>query len=57
VALEAGGEIGFGRVLGAVLRHPGQIPALLRLGGQAATARKALLRHVAALKPRGAFGA
>jgi adenosylhomocysteine nucleosidase len=42
VALNAKGRIGAFRVLGAVLRAPGQVPALLRLAGDAAAARRAL---------------
>lgn len=41
-ALNAAGRIGIFRVLGSVLRHPGQIPALIALAGDAAAARKAL---------------
>jgi adenosylhomocysteine nucleosidase len=51
VALDATGAIGFGRVAGAVLRQPAQIPALLRLAAQANAARAALIRHVAGLQP------
>jgi adenosylhomocysteine nucleosidase len=46
VALSASGAIVFPRVLASVLRHPGQIGALLRLGRQAALARRALIAHV-----------
>jgi adenosylhomocysteine nucleosidase len=56
VALNAHGAIGLGRVAGSVLRRPGQMPALLRLASQAASARAALVRHVAGLCARGAFG-
>ena len=49
VALDGGGAIGLARVLGSVARHPGQIPALLRLAGQAAAARQALGRRVGLL--------
>ena len=55
VALNAHGAIGLGRVVGAVLRAPGQVPALLRLASQAAAARAALIRHVALLSAQGAF--
>ncbi len=50
VALDASGGIGIVRVLASVLRQPGQIPALLRLSGQAAAARQALMRHADCLK-------
>lgn len=44
LALDRRGAIGFGRVLGSVLRHPAQVPALLALARDAALARKVLLR-------------
>jgi adenosylhomocysteine nucleosidase len=50
VALDQHGAIGFARVLGAVLRRPWEIPALLRLASDAAHARRALLRAVAGLR-------
>ena len=45
-ALDADGAIGLWRVLGSLARHPGQLPALLRLAADAAAARRALLRSV-----------
>ncbi len=51
-ALDAGGAIGIGRVLGSLLRHPGQVPALLGLAREAAAARRALAGRVAALGAR-----
>ncbi|MDE2005517.1 MAG: hypothetical protein KGI51_03025, partial [Rhodospirillales bacterium] len=46
VALDAGGGIGAGRIALSLLRHPGQIPALLALARDAARARGALARRV-----------
>lgn len=46
VALGAGGAILPFRVAGAVLRRPGQIPALIALARDAAAARRALLVRV-----------
>jgi len=46
IALDAGGTIGLGRVMASVLRHPGQLPALLRLAADAAAARRALLAYL-----------
>ncbi len=43
-ALDSGGRIALGRVIAALLRRPGQIPALLTLSGHAAQARAALSR-------------
>jgi adenosylhomocysteine nucleosidase len=45
-ALDQAGAIGLARVIGAVLRAPGQIPALLRLARDAGRARGALQRHL-----------
>ncbi len=45
-ALTDNGAIGLLRVLGSLLRHPGQIPALLALGRDAQAARRALLARV-----------
>lgn len=50
VALSSAGRIGPARVLAAVLREPGQIPALVRLAGAAASARRALARRVAQMR-------
>jgi adenosylhomocysteine nucleosidase len=44
VALDRTGAIGLLAVLRSVLAHPGQIPALLALAGDAARARRALIR-------------
>jgi adenosylhomocysteine nucleosidase len=49
VTLDARGAIGAARLMGSLLRHPGQLPLLLRLAGDAAAARAALRRHAAAL--------
>lgn len=43
-ALDEGGRIGPWRVLRALMRRPGQIPALIALSGHAAEARAALAR-------------
>jgi adenosylhomocysteine nucleosidase len=51
-ALDAQGRIAIGRVLAALARHPGQLPALLALAREAATARRALAARVAALAGR-----
>jgi adenosylhomocysteine nucleosidase len=42
-ALDTAGAIGLLRVLTSLLRHPLQLPALLRLAGDAALARRALV--------------
>ena len=41
-----GGAIGLLRVIGSVLVHPGQVPALLALGRDAQAARRALMARV-----------
>jgi adenosylhomocysteine nucleosidase len=46
IALDAGGAIGFSRVLASVFANPRQIPALLALAKDAQAARKALLASV-----------
>ncbi len=51
IALSGGGAIRLRRVLGSVLRHPGQVPALFALAGDAAAARRALLGRVRRLTP------
>jgi adenosylhomocysteine nucleosidase len=43
-ALDGQGRIGAGRVLGSLLRHPGQVPALLELARDAWRARATLRR-------------
>lgn len=48
VALDGAGRIGALRVLGAVLRRPWEVPALVALGRDAARARAALLGRVRA---------
>jgi adenosylhomocysteine nucleosidase len=50
VALDARGAIGMARVLASVMRRPSQVPALLRLSGHAAAARRALVRFADGLK-------
>jgi len=45
-ALDKAGRIGFFAVTASVLRHPGQIPALLALAGDATRARKTLVGRV-----------
>ena len=42
VALDSAGAIGLLRVLGSLLRHPGQFPALMQLANDAAAARRVL---------------
>lgn len=49
VALDAAGRIGAWRVGTAVLARPWQIPALIRLAGDAARARHALVTRVRAI--------
>jgi adenosylhomocysteine nucleosidase len=49
VALDAGGGIGILRVLGSVIRGPGQVPGLLGLARDAAVARRALAERVGGL--------
>jgi adenosylhomocysteine nucleosidase len=46
IALDAAGAITLARVAASVVRHPGQLWALLRLAGHAAVARSALARRV-----------
>jgi len=54
-ALDAAGVIGLGRVTASVIRHPGQIPALLTLALHARTARTTLTGRIAALVARDAL--
>jgi adenosylhomocysteine nucleosidase len=49
VALDQAGAIGIARVIGAVLRRPSQIPALLRLARDAGRARRSLQAHLRCL--------
>ncbi len=51
IALDAHGAIALARVTAAVLRHPGQVSALLRLARDAARARAALVRHLRDHRP------
>ena len=53
VALDARGRIGALHVLAAVLARPAELPALLRLAGDAARARRALLARVRLIGPLG----
>ena len=50
IALDRHGAIGLARVIGSVLAHPGQLPALLRLAADAAAARRALREAVVAVR-------
>jgi adenosylhomocysteine nucleosidase len=52
-ALDQAGAIAGLRIARSVLRRPGQIPGLIALARDAAAARRALLRHVAAIGPAG----
>jgi adenosylhomocysteine nucleosidase len=45
-ALDHRGVIGMWRVLGSVMRHPGQIPVLIGLARDASAARSALVRRI-----------
>ena len=46
VALDQAGAIGLRRVLGSLLRHPMQLPDLLRIAADAAAARSALREYI-----------
>jgi adenosylhomocysteine nucleosidase len=50
-ALDAAGKINMSAVLASLLRHPGQLPALLALAGDAARARAALAAKLRRLNP------
>jgi adenosylhomocysteine nucleosidase len=52
MALNSVGAVSLLRVAGSVVRRPGQIADLLRLGRDAARARGVLVRHVAGLRFR-----
>jgi adenosylhomocysteine nucleosidase len=52
-ALDTTGTIAFGRVAASVLSRPSQIPALARLGRDAAAARKALVGRVRRIVDQG----
>jgi len=56
VALDQAGTIAMWRVLARVAANPGQVPALLRLASDAATARRALLARVRRVASRWPFG-
>ncbi len=49
IALNARGAIMGAKILAAVLRRPGQVGALLRLGRDAAVARRALVHHLSSV--------
>ena len=49
-ALSDAGAIGFLRVIGSVVARPGQLPALLALGRDAAAARRALVARVGTMR-------
>jgi adenosylhomocysteine nucleosidase len=49
VALNRWGAIGIFRVLGSILAHPAQLPALLALTRDAAVARRALAERIASI--------
>jgi len=53
LALDGQGRIGPWRVAGAALRHPAELPALIKLAGDAAKARRALLLRVDAINRLG----
>jgi adenosylhomocysteine nucleosidase len=53
VALDQAGAIGLARVIGAVLRGPGQIPAILQLARAAGQARRALQNQLRKLPVNG----
>ncbi|MEJ1976102.1 MAG: hypothetical protein WDN49_08365 [Acetobacteraceae bacterium] len=52
-ALDAAGRIQPIRLLRSIMRHPGQVGALIRLGQEAALARSALLGRVRRIGPLG----
>ncbi len=43
IALDRAGAIGLIQIIGSVIRYPGQLPTLISLAGDAASARRALL--------------
>jgi adenosylhomocysteine nucleosidase len=49
IALDAAGFIGFPRIVASVLAHPSQLPGLFAIAKDAARARQALLRRIAAI--------
>ncbi len=56
IGLDEAGRIALLPVLGSILRHPGQVPALLRLARHTRAALAALERAAAALSPPGGGG-
>jgi adenosylhomocysteine nucleosidase len=52
-ALDAAGAIAFGRIAASIVLRPSQIPALVRLGRDAAAARKALIGRVGGIVDKG----
>ena len=54
-ALDPTGGVGLGQILWSVLNRPSQIGALLSLAADAARARRALVRHLGALRRNGAL--
>ena len=52
-ALDPHGRIRPTALIRSLARYPGQIPALIALGREAAQARRALLTHIAAIGPLG----
>lgn len=57
VGLDAEGRAALGPVLASLLRHPAQLPALLRIAGETTAALRALRRVAAALRQAGLEGA
>jgi adenosylhomocysteine nucleosidase len=52
IALDRHGTIGLARVIGSVLTHPAQLPALLALAADAAAARRSLRTAVTRIRTR-----
>jgi adenosylhomocysteine nucleosidase len=50
VALDQSGAVGLGRVIGSLLRHPLQLPALWRLAADAASARRVLAERAGMIR-------
>jgi adenosylhomocysteine nucleosidase len=51
IALEPGGEVSIWRVLASIAAHPGQLPALLALAADAASAKRSLVARVRQIAP------
>jgi adenosylhomocysteine nucleosidase len=51
VALDAGGEVSIWRVLASIAMHPAQLPALLALAADAASAKRSLVARVRQIAP------